>query len=285
MHRSGTSALTRVLNLAGAELGATLLEPMEGVNDRGFWEHAEVKALHEELLEKLGSSWHDTDLLPYRWWWTDDARSMRLRLRDVLLRDFAHTPLWAVKDPRLCRLLPMWLDLFAELDWKPVFVLAVRDPHEIAASLARRDLFPQTKSLLLWIDHVLQAEYWTRAYPRAIVTYDSLLADWRGVMARIAERLDVIWPACLEAIAGRVESFLSPELRHQRGGNVLGAPERALDKWAQRAWKALADPAVDAAALAGELDCLRQEVHAARTLARDRFQSIVRGAPCHACWS
>ncbi|MBI3461596.1 MAG: hypothetical protein HY000_00840, partial [Planctomycetes bacterium] len=31
MHRSGTSALTRVLNLAGAELGSALLPAMPGV--------------------------------------------------------------------------------------------------------------------------------------------------------------------------------------------------------------------------------------------------------------
>jgi len=41
MHRSGTSALTRVLNLLGMELGQPLLPP-HPTNETGFWEHATV---------------------------------------------------------------------------------------------------------------------------------------------------------------------------------------------------------------------------------------------------
>ena len=36
MHRSGTSALTRVLNLLGADLPATLAPPADD-NETGFW--------------------------------------------------------------------------------------------------------------------------------------------------------------------------------------------------------------------------------------------------------
>ena len=39
MHRSGTSALTRVLNLLGVELGSELMAAAEDNNETGFWEH------------------------------------------------------------------------------------------------------------------------------------------------------------------------------------------------------------------------------------------------------
>ena len=44
MHRSGTSALTRVLNLLGVELGDRLM-PAGDDNPLGFWEHADVVAV------------------------------------------------------------------------------------------------------------------------------------------------------------------------------------------------------------------------------------------------
>ena len=50
MHRSGTSAITRVLSLLGADLPQSLMPPAAGDNVRGYWESVEIAALHDELL-------------------------------------------------------------------------------------------------------------------------------------------------------------------------------------------------------------------------------------------
>jgi hypothetical protein len=238
MHRSGTSALTRVLNLAGAELGSALLPAMPGVNDGGFWEHAHVVRLHEQLLERLNSSWHDVAPLPHEWWQREGVIPIKQQLCELLRREFSEAPLWAVKDPRLCRLLPMWIDIFAELGWTPGFILAVRNPQEVAASLARRDWFPQSKSLLLWMSHVLEAVEWTRPFPRVVVTYDELLDDWQGTLRHIAHGLRLTWPRDLDRIAEEVNAFLSPQLRHHRAASAapeLLAPSRSV----RRIWRSL----------------------------------------------
>jgi hypothetical protein len=56
MHRSGTSALAGVLALSGAEPGPSLMPAVETVNPKGFWEHAEVISIHDEVLASLGSA-------------------------------------------------------------------------------------------------------------------------------------------------------------------------------------------------------------------------------------
>src|SRR5690348_5945376 len=66
MHRSGTSALTRVINLHGVPLGRQLLEAAFD-NEAGFWENQAVVQLHERILEHLGSSWDDPRELPSGW--------------------------------------------------------------------------------------------------------------------------------------------------------------------------------------------------------------------------
>ena len=66
MHRSGTSALTRVINLHGAFLGRELLPPAPE-NESGFWENRAIFALHERWLAELGRSWYDSRPLPPDW--------------------------------------------------------------------------------------------------------------------------------------------------------------------------------------------------------------------------
>ena len=66
MHRSGTSALTRLLNLHGAVLGDDLL-PAGHDNPSGFWELREAVAIHERLLAGLGMAWDDPRALPPDW--------------------------------------------------------------------------------------------------------------------------------------------------------------------------------------------------------------------------
>ena len=64
MHRSGTSALTRVLNLMGLDLPSGLMGPVENNNETGFWESQEIADIHDELLEEIGSSWDDCLRIP-----------------------------------------------------------------------------------------------------------------------------------------------------------------------------------------------------------------------------
>jgi hypothetical protein len=58
MHRSGTSALARVISLLGADLPNGLLK-QGPENEAGFWESAKLVAIHDELLSSAGSSWDD----------------------------------------------------------------------------------------------------------------------------------------------------------------------------------------------------------------------------------
>ncbi|MCF6264536.1 MAG: hypothetical protein L3J24_13250, partial [Xanthomonadales bacterium] len=58
MHRSGTSALTRVLGIAGAKLPQNLVGPNTS-NEAGHWEPADLVKYHDSLLTELSSSWDD----------------------------------------------------------------------------------------------------------------------------------------------------------------------------------------------------------------------------------
>ena len=48
MHRSGTSAITRGLEVLGASLGNRLMPPFVGNNDKGFFEDVDINAFNIE---------------------------------------------------------------------------------------------------------------------------------------------------------------------------------------------------------------------------------------------
>ena len=170
MHRSGTSALTGVLSLLGVDPGPSLSPGMAGVNPKGFWEHQEIVTIHERLLGALDSSWDDARLLPADWWQLPEVTAFRSELLAVLRRDFTTSPLWLLKDPRLCRLLPLWLDIIDELGIAPHFILCLRHPNEVAMSLSRRDGISTEHATLLWLEHLVESEH-QHAYSAARAGY------------------------------------------------------------------------------------------------------------------
>jgi len=262
MHRSGTSAMSGVLALLGVDLGQDLMSPAAD-NVRGFWEHARLVEMNDRMLHVLGSSWHDLLLGADGWWDRQEVQEIKPLIREILAREFARSSLWAIKDPRLCRLLPAWRDLIAVFADRPRYLLVLRQPGEVARSLAKRNGLTSDAALLLWLQHVLQAERQTRSDVRVFVTYDSLLADWREVADRVRQRLDVIWPVEPERVARQVDEFINPGLRHHRVPRQPEAQATEAGHWADvanRIYQVLGGPdAPDAAGIAS-LDRAAEEI-------------------------
>lgn len=215
MHRSGTSATTRVLNLMGVDLNDELIAAEADNNAKGFWESTGANQIHEELLQALGRTWHDMRELPADWLNAPATHLARHKLRVLLERDFAQSKLWAVKDPRACRFAPMWIQLLHEMGVAVRALFVARDPREVVESLRKRDGWDPGHSYLLWAQHVLEAEMATRDCPRALMTYNDLMSDWRACVTSIGEQLGIEWPRQIDEAAADVEAFLDVGERHQ----------------------------------------------------------------------
>jgi hypothetical protein len=236
MHRSGTSALTRVLNLLGAELSGDLL-PANAGNPLGYWESAEGVALHDSVLAELGSSWDS--LLPFSFERLTSPAAQRLRagLLELLRRDFGTAPLFVIKDPRICRLVPLWLDLLHEFGAEPRFILSIRHPGEVADSLARRDGMARDKAMFLWLRYVLEAERDTRGCPRTVLLYPDLVRDWRAAITRVGQELAIEWPRSPTGAAPEIDRFIAPELHRNR----IAEDDKLQDSpWAHLVWREFA---------------------------------------------
>jgi hypothetical protein len=192
------------------------LLPANFANPHGYWESLPLVQAHSELLASADSSWDDWRQLDPRWYRSEDAPRFQRRIRDILESEYEEKRLFVVKDPRLCRFLPFFLSVLKEMAVTPVALLSLRDPLEVAFSLRRRDGFPISKSVALWLRHVLEAELHSREMPRCTVCYESLLKDWRLEMSRAGGAMGVTWPADFETSATSIEKFLVKDLHHER---------------------------------------------------------------------
>jgi len=229
MHRSGTSAVARCLNLLGAEIGNKLLPPAED-NRSGFWEHADVVSLHEELLSDFGRVWHDARALPEGWLLSAAARKARGKLAELIANDFDGSTLWAVKDPRLCRFVPLWREVLLESGLEAAALLVVRHPAEVARSLHIREGLRSETTYLNWLEHFAEAESATRGMPRALLSYNGLLSDWRDAFAKAGRAMGVKWPTPIEDAHPAIDAFLDRSKRHHVFSRGSCQPPEILDR-------------------------------------------------------
>jgi len=259
MHRSGTSCVARVVNLLGHALGADVRPPAPD-NPTGFWEHLSSSELNEEIFVRLGRTWQSVEPLALDGWKGAELVELRQHLLETLRTGFSGEASIAVKDPRLSLLVPLWVDVLAELDYEPRFLLVLREASEVAASLAQRDGIDRFSSELLWLRYILSAEESTRGYSRGVIAYGDIVRDWRGAFGGLDKALGLAPPPEGSELERKIEDFIRADLRHHQSG----ASTENCSPWTDRVQKALeSEGALSNSACLGELDTIRAEIKAA----------------------
>lgn len=270
MHRSGTSAVAGTLAHLGVDFSERLVAAAQD-NPKGFFEHADIWQQDHAILESLGSQWDDPLPLPDGWPDSDGVRRIHAEVRAVMQRDFAATALAGLKDPRMCRLMPVWCNWLQQEGFSTSVVLTIRRPAEVMASLSKRDGLSPDHAAWVWLRHVLEAEVATRGLPRVVLLYENLLHDWRGEAARMAGLLEVSWPCNMDAVGPVIDAFLEPALRHYRSASSPAPLTEPLQGWLERTYAALATGnAVDT----GALDRVAAEVAQADRVGATRAASL-----------
>lgn len=232
MHRSGTSLLTGCLSLLGITLGnpQNLLPPAPN-NPTGFWEHARIYSLQEQLLNTLDRNWTSPTPMPSGWTQTPAAGVFKAAMVRLCAEEFRGRSIWAFKDPRTCRLLPLWKEIFAELNSAPNFLLVVRNPLEVADSLARRDGLSRSRALALWLCHNLDVVEHTQDAPLVVVNHGFFLGNWQNELERVRRRLSLPEPRDRRVVDAELSAFIKPELRHHDRPETNQVPKAVAETY------------------------------------------------------
>lgn len=217
MHRSGTSATARVLGLMGAQIGepGELLRAHPTDNPTGYWERAELNAIHDQLLASTGHSWNRVAGFDPHALDAEACAKFTQQLQKLVDTFDTDGNPWLAKDPRLCLLLSQWRPL---LKTRAAYVIVVRDPRAIAASMAAgpRGTFTSLYVIALW-EKYLRTLLADLAGERVMfVSYANLLAHPQAQSARLLRGLRKLGVSGLhEPSAAALAEFL--DVRLQRG--------------------------------------------------------------------
>jgi hypothetical protein len=213
MHRSGTSAATRLINMLGPSLchEDDLMGSLEG-NETGHWESVAMTALNERLLAEMGRAW---------WCPPPDARALYAEAEQRIVLDPAEaaaafdavhpTRPWVWKDPRTCLTLPFWR---AALDRPFAVVFVYRNPVEVAMSLRERNVFTLPRSVATWERYNRIALAHCTGLPVHVTRYDDLVTDPVSWCKQVHTFLESCGLATTMPAAQAIESFVEPQLRH-----------------------------------------------------------------------
>lgn len=264
MHRSGTSALTRVFSLLGCDLPQTLIGANR-TNEPGHWEAEPVARLNDQLLESAGTTWDDWAEVNPDWFASPRSEEFREKAVEVLAAEFGASRIFVLKDPRICRLAPFWLDVLEHVGIQPIIVVPLRNPRDVAMSLKARNDFEPGFSNLLWLRHVLDAERATRGLPRCLTGYDDLLANWARVVDHVRSRTGIAWPRYSAQSAAEIDSFLSDRFRHHHEGPATVIENPSLSRWLRESYAILLDwvQSGERAEDYERLDAIRKELNVA----------------------
>jgi len=222
------------VSFLGASLGdpSRMLKPGAD-NPKGYFEIQALVLLDDDLLAHLGGAWDQPPVLDPGWEHGAGLAPFRERAGAILGDSFGpeaeRAPVIAWKDPRLSVLLPFWRTV------TPVAttVVVVRDPVEVAASLAVRGYsVGAAQAASLWLRYLYAA---TAADPgHLLVRHADMFEDLPGTIGRLAAHLGL--PAPDAAAEAAVREHLDTGLRHHDAASASPDLDNPLLDLAQAVW-------------------------------------------------
>ena len=188
--RSGTSLLMQILNAVGF---ATTKEQIDLniSNPKGFWEDRELVDLQKKFLEQLKPLHFPRD--------SDEILSMQGgrilvdEIKKVLSKKIENTDKpFALKDPRITELFPIWKKVFKDLKLEPVYILACRDPESVVFSNKKivEDRVSQEELEWIWLFRILSCFFHTSG-EIFVVHYEKWFTDGKNQFSNLLKYLSV----------------------------------------------------------------------------------------------
>ncbi|MCB9481222.1 MAG: hypothetical protein H6681_04825 [Desulfobacteraceae bacterium] len=211
MHRSGTSAITKSLEVLGVSLGDNLLPPAED-NIKGFFEDREIVDFNDKILSAAGMTWLSCWEFPQILMEAGEGKELRHQAKKIVLKKTEETSLWGIKDPRLCILLFFWKEIFQELNIKTSYIFALRNPIDVCKSLEKRNNFDFFMGQILWLIYNFNAIRILKNTDICFAQYDNFLSNPDYYLDLFSRKFDL--PSDSDKLEEFKKDFIDKNLRH-----------------------------------------------------------------------
>jgi hypothetical protein len=215
MHRSGTSLCSHILSMLGVDMADELLT--NSGNEKGHWERLEIMAFQDEILTLLDRGYwtpqHDFPL-PGAWWAEPKVRAVQARIESFLTERMKGANLFGFKDPRTARLLPMWLQIFANMNLAPKFILCLRAPSQIARSLKQRDGLDPIVGEYRSLNYLTDCFRYIPRHDLCLIEYEQWFENYSDNLNGLMNFLNIEWSQSEADLGAAVAAIVDRDLRH-----------------------------------------------------------------------
>ena len=211
MHRSGTSAATRLVNLLGP-VTCDADDMVRGPwNPKGHFESRSLMHLNNRILAEMGRRWWYPPPDGEAYFTVAAGNSIGPAEARKEFRMVHRSAPWVWKDPRTSVLLPFWREVFGE---DIAALIVFRNPMDVAISLERRHGLPLPFGVALWerYNRLLLAH--AKGMPTLTTRYDDIVADPVGWTRGLSSFLTDVGVRVGPVSAAELERQVDPELRH-----------------------------------------------------------------------
>lgn len=223
--RSGTSVMTRCINLMGISLGTdNLLAPSKRINPKGYFENKDVINIHKSLGSRIRyrpafKGYYDSPKI----------KKDRAALTTYLQTFFENEQYLAIKDPRMNDYIELWQHVLADVEVLPAEIVLLRNPMDVVNSNERAWHRDTTLAMRQWQVRTLLSLRDTDRDHRILVTYEDLFGQTLATLKRIATQFDLPWTNDEAALQAQIDDFIDPALQKSDSGESLADFEARTD--------------------------------------------------------
>ncbi|MCG0729766.1 hypothetical protein IMAU60170_02017 [Lactiplantibacillus plantarum] len=223
--RSGTSVMTKCVNLMGISLGTdNLLAPSKRINPKGYFENKDVINIHKSLGSRIRyrpafKGYYDSPKI----------KKDRAALTTYLRNFFENEQYLAIKDPRMNDYIELWQRVLADVEVQPAEIVLLRNPMDVVNSNERAWHRDTTLAMRQWQVRTLLSLRDTDREHRILVTYEDLFGQTLTTLKRIATQFNLPWTSDEAALQAQIDDFIDPALQKSDSGENLADFEARTD--------------------------------------------------------
>ncbi|NGX31133.1 MAG: hypothetical protein K940chlam8_00494 [Chlamydiae bacterium] len=188
MHRSGSSVITKGIQILGVDLGSSLLGPAPD-NPYGFFEDIDIGQLNDTILYTIQFAADSVGNFPKN---VPNEDALISYGCELIKQKIAGKQRFGFKDPRTARNITIWRKIFKKLTNISLRIIVVtRNPKSIAKSLYARNQIPYEKSYYLYLQHYISAILYTLDLDPYFMSYENFIKNPNQELQKVAKYLNI----------------------------------------------------------------------------------------------
>ncbi|MBW3020331.1 hypothetical protein KY334_03465, partial [Candidatus Woesearchaeota archaeon] len=179
---------------------------------KGHFEPRDIIHINDLILLSIDSWWGDIRPLPEDWEKQKQMKIYKDKIKKIIYLNYGKKGNFCIKEPRISILLPLYLEVFKEMNIEPNLIFIKRNKDEIIKSLMARNDFKEERCTLITEKYLESIEKYIKPYNYVEINYSDLINKPEESILKI-KKLNIPMKD-YNLVKKDVQKFIDPKLKH-----------------------------------------------------------------------